>query len=122
MRRPERRIVEAGGRPQQDDLVLVQDDVVADLLEAAMDEEVRDRVDDRQETQVAQARRHPDQILLGNAHVEEALGKGLLDRLDQVDAHVAGQEEQALVRLHAGEKRIEDLASHDTPPFSAATA
>ncbi len=79
-----------------------------DLLEGAAREERRGCADERDLAAVGQPGRHPHQVLLGDAHVDDALGKGpgdlghlrgaerIVDHGD--DAGIGGHEVQERVR------------------------
>jgi len=109
-------------RFQGDHRVAVKRDVVADLLEAPMDQEVADRVDDRTETSIAEAGCHADHVLLGDTHVQESLRVTHLYGLDEIDAHVASHEEDRRIVGHSRLESVEDPASHSALLGRAAIA
>ena len=86
----------------------VQHRAVADELVRPERRERRDRVGEGDEAGLGEARRDADHVLLGDADVEEAVREPLGERLDDREAEVACQQDDALVLLGELDERPDE--------------
>jgi hypothetical protein len=122
MRRPGGAVLEAGADADDAHAKVMQDRPVAQELVRPQRGERRDRIRERDEAAVGEARRDPDHVLLGDADVDEARRKPLGELLQHGVAEIAGQQQDArMVGGNPGQRRDERLP-HDASTSAMAAA
>src|SRR6185437_12784753 len=99
MRWPQRTIGEPGPGADDQYLAVMIAYVVAQLLEAAGGHERGDRIDVGQVTAIGQCRCHGHHVLLGYAGVDETVAERRLQRLNEGEAEIAGDEQGIWILL-----------------------
>jgi hypothetical protein len=93
---------------REDDRQILDADVVGDLIECALQER---RVDRRHRAHPAarEARREGDRVLLGNPHVEEALGIGFLELVEaRAGRHRRRDPDDPLIAVRLRDQRLRE--------------
>ena len=111
-------VVESAANTDDPHRQAVQDGTVANELEGPQHRETGDRVDKGNQPAIGQAGGDPNQILLGDADVDEAIRKGGDEGFENLIAEIAGQQHDPRIPTREAQNRVDEGASHSGSPSS----